>query len=210
MARDSAALAVEHAEQRERIVGAAGRLAVEHGLGDLTVRRIAEAAGTTTMAVYSRFGGRGGVLEALYRRAFEMLGEGLGAVAPRQDAEPRSRLLDLALAYREFALSGPSRYSFMFDRPLPDFEPGQALRAEAFEGSLGPLIDAVRAAGKNPATAVREAYCLWSVLHGLVGLELADVLGTPLPGWGIVPTDGAAERMYRAGVEAMIVGLELG
>jgi AcrR family transcriptional regulator len=196
----------DHEELRERLVVAALRVAAEHGLAELTVRRMAEAAGTSTMAVYSRFGGRAGVLEALYRRAFTMLREAF-ETAPRSG----DRLIGLALAYRAFALENPPRYSFMFERPLVDFEPGLQLRSETLQDSFGPLIGAVRElSGDVPADAVRASYCLWSVMHGLVGLEIADVLGTPLPGWGIVaPQEGAAERMYVAGVRAMLVGLGL-
>lgn len=201
-----AAETAEHQELRERLVVAALRVAAEHGLGELTVRRMAEAAGTSTMSVYSRFGGRAGVLEALYRRAFAMLCDALEEV-PRSHAH----LLDLALAYRAFALASPPRYAFMFDRPLADFEPGEQLRSETLQGSFAPLVAAVREAsgGAIPA-ATRTAYCLWCVMHGMVGLEVAGVLSTPLPEWGVIaPDDAAGERMYIAGVRAMLAGLEL-
>src|SRR2546423_5287378 len=68
MARGGAA-AADHDRQRDQLVDAALRVVGERGLGELTVRRIAEAAGTSTMSVYSRFGGRDGMLEAMYRRA---------------------------------------------------------------------------------------------------------------------------------------------
>jgi AcrR family transcriptional regulator len=197
----------EHAELRERLVSAALRVAGEQGLGELTIRRIAEAAGTSTMSVYSRFGSRAGVLEALYRRAFTMLGDAFEAVP----SSP-THILDLAMAYRAFALASPPRYSFMFDRPLADFEPTEDLRSETLQGSFGPLIAAVRkASGGETPQAVRSAYCLWSVMHGLVGLELAEVLRTPLPGWGLATPDeaAAADRMYVTGVRAMLTGLEL-
>jgi len=82
MARGGAAASVDRERQREQLVDAALRVVEEHGLGELTVRRIAEAAGTSTMSVYSRFGGRDGMLEAVYRRAFVMLGDAFRAASP--------------------------------------------------------------------------------------------------------------------------------
>ena len=40
---------------------------------DLTVRRIATAAGTTTMALYTGYGSRDGLLDVVYARGFEQL-----------------------------------------------------------------------------------------------------------------------------------------
>jgi AcrR family transcriptional regulator len=198
-------------EQRERLVTAALRVAGEHGLAELTVRRIADAAGLSTMAVYSGFGGRAGVLEALYVRAFEMLAEAFEAVrkpSPGGDGEVgdaaarAAYLIALSLAYRSFALQSPTRYSLMFDRAVADFTPSPDLRAASLEKAFGPLVEVVRG-------DLRKVYALWATMHGLVGLELAEVLATAPPSWGVLPDEGAAERMYIAGVRAVLVGLGL-
>ena len=220
MARGGAAASVDRERQREQLVDAALRVVEEHGLGELTVRRIAEAAGTSTMSVYSRFGGRDGMLEAVYRRAFVMLGDAFRAASPpdgtggngNTGADPLSRLLGLAFVYRTFALASPPRYAFMFGRPPVDFEPPEQLRAEVLQGAFGPLIEAVRdASGHEGVQAVRVAYFVWGAMHGLVGLELADVLRHPLPGWDVTPPgdESVGERMYAAGVRAMLRGLGL-
>ncbi|HEU5331158.1 MAG TPA: TetR/AcrR family transcriptional regulator [Actinocrinis sp.] len=220
MARGGATASADHERQREQLVDAALRVVGEGGLGELTVRRIAEAAGTSTMTVYSRFGGRDGMLEAVYRQAFVMLGDAFRAASAPAAAGgggeagsgSLSRLLGLALAYRAFALASPPRYTFMFGRPPVDFEPAEQVRAEVLQGAFGPLIGAVRdASGHQGVQAVRVAYFVWAAMHGLVGLEFADVLRHPLPGWDVAAPsdDGAGERMYAAGVRAMLNGLGL-
>jgi AcrR family transcriptional regulator len=209
MARGSTANSAANAELAAQLVEAALRVLAEHGVGELTVRRVAEEADTSTMGVYSRFGGRAGLLEALYRRGFQLLTETLGAVAVTDD--PVHDLRQLAYAYRDFALDGPQRYLFMFSRPLPDFEPDSGLHATVLQAAFAPVIGAVRQSGAAGLGATRAAYCLWCVMHGLVGLELTDVLRAPLTTWGVTGEDpAAAERMYRAGIQAMIAGLELG
>jgi AcrR family transcriptional regulator len=192
----------------DRLVAAALRVLDEHGVSELTVRRVADQAGSSTMGVYSRFGGRAGLLEALYQRCFDLLAETLAAVPVTHD--PIHNLRELSLAYREFALAGPQRYLFMFSRPLPDFEPTVGLHAAVLQTAFAPVIATVHEAGAEGPLATRAAYCLWCVMHGLVGLELTDVLRTPLTAWGVTGDDPtAAERMYRAGIQAMIAGLEL-
>ena len=209
MARGSTADSAANAELAERLVAAALRVLAAHGVGELTVRRVAEEAESSTMGVYSRFGGRAGLLQALYQRSFHLLTQALGAVPITDD--PLHDLRELAYAYRDFALDGPQRYLFMFSRPLPDFEPTSGLHAEVLQAAFAPVIEAVRRSGAQGLAATRAAYCLWCVMHGLVGLELTDVLRAPLTTWGVTGEDtAAAERMYRAGVQAMITGLELG
>ena len=238
MARGSARAAAAGEELSERLLDAAAQVLAEHGLGELTVRRVAERAESSTMGVYSRFGGRSGILEALYRRLFAQLARELRAVPAT--ADPVQDIRSLTEAYRAFAVAGPQRYAFMFADPLPAFVPGPELRAETVQTTFAPLLDAVRRAGAGgkPGDSVTEtetadtetadrdantdtdtdtdttvtqaAYCLWCIMHGLIGLEFTDVLRTPMVAWGITGEDGAAaERMFHAGVGSMIAGLDL-
>lgn len=192
---------------RERLITAALRVVADHGLGELTVRRVAEVADTSTMGVYSRFGSRIGVLQALYTRTFDMLAQALAAV-PAGDT-PVADLLAIARAYREFALASPNRYLFMFDQATAGFQADEALRAQSFQSALAPVITVVRRAVPPDVHPLRAAYCLWCVMHGLLGLELAKVPGTPLPAVDFQPDDQTAERMYTAGCMAMLTGLGL-
>ena len=65
----------EHDERtRAALLAAAERIVAEGGPAALSVRAVADAAGTTTRAVYSLFGSKDGLLvEALARDAFEFL-----------------------------------------------------------------------------------------------------------------------------------------
>jgi AcrR family transcriptional regulator len=193
---------------RERLV-AAGLLVLDrHGPAELTVRRIAEVAGSSTMGVYTKFESRAGILEAIYRRGFQLLRAALAAVP--EDPDPLRRILDLALAYRRFALANVALYAFMFERPVPDFDPSPALRREALETTFRMLVEAVRGAAARGALPdgdpVRTSYLLWCVLHGMVSIELTHAVRSPLPGW-FLDTPEAGERILLEGVQAMLHGL---
>jgi AcrR family transcriptional regulator len=208
MARDATPQTAPPDDLRERLV-AAGLLVLDrNGPAELTVRRIAEVAGSSTMGVYTKFESRAGILEAIYRRGFQLLREALAAVP--EDPDPVRRILDLALAYRRFALANVALYAFMFERPVPDFDPGPAVRREALGTNFGLLVDAVRSAAAQGALPdgdpVRTSYLLWCVLHGMVSIELTHALRSPLPGW-FLDTPESGERILLEGLRATLSGL---
>ena len=71
------------------------------------------------MAIYSRFGSKEGVVEALYSDGFAELTAALGRV--RRTASPANDVARLTEAYRAFALDRPSVYSVMFERVIAEF-----------------------------------------------------------------------------------------
>lgn len=207
MASNQSAEAPLPEDLRERLVAAGLRVLDEHGPAELTVRRIADLAESSTMGVYTKFGGRAGVLEAVYRRGFELLRATLAAVP--EAADPIRHLLDLALAYRRFALANPALYVFLFEQPVPDFEPDPGLRAEALDTTFDVLVAAVRRAatlGVVPDTdPVHTSVLVWCVAHGMVSLELTHAARGPLPG-RLLDTPEAGERVLLDGVRATLLG----
>lgn len=150
----------------------ASRVLSEEGPHALTVRKIADAAGTSTMGVYSRFGSKNGVVEALYREGFSRLQSAMSAVGATGDTI--DDLQRLGRAYRQNAFDNPAHYAVMFGGVVRDFEPSDAARAQAGEVFVL-LVKAVQRAidcgDLRPVDAANAAYALWAMMHGLVGLE---------------------------------------
>ena len=73
------------------LLTAAHDLLANEGPTALTVRRIAAAAGVSTMNVYSRFGGKDGVLDELFAEGFRRLGERMEATPSSAISEPAAR-----------------------------------------------------------------------------------------------------------------------
>jgi AcrR family transcriptional regulator len=193
---------------RERYLDAALSVLVNRGVPGLTVRGVAEAAGASTLSVYARFGGRAGLLDALYERTFDSLRELLEGLPPSSQ-DGVADLLHLALQYRHFARESPTRYALMFERPVPGFDPDPALRSAVLRTTFTLFIARVQRVCPPGADARSAAYRLWTAMHGLVGAELMMASRRPLPDWFIPPTEEAHEQMYRDGVTAMITGLGL-
>ncbi len=112
----------EHDEHtRAALVAAAEELVAAGGPPALSVRAVADAVGTTTRAVYSLFGSKRGLVDALAAQAFEYLGDGL-AETPETD-DPAADLIELgATMYRHFVQEHPSLYRIAFQRIVPDFD----------------------------------------------------------------------------------------
>ena len=159
----------------ERLVDEAGRILSAEGPAALSLRRLATATGTSTMAVYTRFGDKQGLLAAMFRAGFERLGAVMSeAVADVED--PLSALAALGLAYRRAALENPHLYDLMFGRPVAAFAPDPVDR-EIADSTYRPLVDAVQrcmdAGAMVTGDPERVASYLWAVTHGMVSLELA-------------------------------------
>lgn len=158
---------------RVKLLDEAGRLLSDEGPAALNLRRLATEAGTSTTAVYSLFGGKPGLVRALFLEAFGRFGARLGQV-PKTD-NPIADLRALGVAYRESALADPHLYAVMFGRAIAEFEPDPDDAATSL-ATMDPLVDAVRAASDAGLLVDVEpgevAIALWGVVHGLVSLEL--------------------------------------
>lgn len=154
---------------------------VDEGLGGLSLRRVAERAGCTTMAVYTRFGGKQGLVEALFDEGFERLREAQAAVDSALVGV--DRVLALCLAYRRTAHAYPHHYALMLGRMSGAFQPSAPSR-ERSRATLQTLIEAVLATLEAPVRmaarrqkAEAVAYRLFAFCHGWVSLELAGFAG---------------------------------
>jgi AcrR family transcriptional regulator len=161
-------------ELTRQMIDEGARILAEQGPMGLTMRKLAAACGTSTMAVYSRFGDKPRLLAAMYREGFARLAARLRVSA----TDPLASLTELGRAYRLAALESRHLYGLMFST-LP---PGVSLdRADdqAAGATYSTLVEAVRqavAAGLLIGDPERIALHLWAVAHGMVSLELSGRL----------------------------------
>lgn len=174
--------ATEQGEEtlRATLLDAASALLSAEGPQALAMRRIAGEVGCSTTVLYRMFGGKNGLAEALYSEGFERFQQRLNTVPANPD--PRLRLLDLALAYRDNALQQRNYYGLMFGQAIPGFVPGEEVSRRAI-ASFTVLYDAVTACASAgyliDAEPLSIASTLWATMHGLVSLELAGLLPEP-------------------------------
>jgi AcrR family transcriptional regulator len=163
---------------RVALLDAAGEVLHHEGPGALTTRRLAQEAGTTTQSIYTLFGGKEGVVRAMFREGYARLEARIRRV--RDTDRPLTDLRDLGRAYRAAALASPHYYDVMFGRPVPEFAPDadDLAASEVTRGLLERGVQRCIDAGLlvPGADAADIARWLWAAAHGLVSLELAGYL----------------------------------
>jgi AcrR family transcriptional regulator len=180
------------------LLKSASELLASEGPGALTVRRIATAAGVSTMNVYSRFGGKDGVVEHLFIEGFNRLRAGMSSVVATDD--PIADVMACGLSYRRFAIENPTLYSVMFDRVVPDYQPtieAQMIAGATLEQLADRLERAMAAGALKEADRMSTAALVWATCHGVVSLELKEVGPTAIE-W---------PKVYQRAMEMIIQGL---
>jgi AcrR family transcriptional regulator len=171
---DGTARASRSDDTRLALLAAAHDLLATEGPASLTVRRIAAAAGVSTMNVYSRFGGKDGVLDELFIDGFRRLAARVED-SPNSD-DPMDDLRQCGACYRQFARDNPTYYALMFARVVPEFEPSATAQEVALAalGKVAARVERAMAAGKLRAgDPMTVASALWALQHGLASLELS-------------------------------------
>jgi AcrR family transcriptional regulator len=175
-------------DPRQRLIDAGVHLLEREGVQALNARRVAAEIGTSTMAVYTYFGGMSGLINAIAAESFARFATALTEV-PHTD-DPVADFFAMGGAYRGFALANPQRYQLIFGISSPQevtaqradlTVTGSATNRREPEVSFEALLVAVRrmvAAGRirddgDPAIAGR----MWSLIHGAVMLEMAGFFG---------------------------------
>jgi AcrR family transcriptional regulator len=180
------------------LIEAAARLLAEEGPDALSTRRLAAAVGTSTMAVYTHFGGMDDLVRAMVHEGFRRLNARILAVAETDD--PVTDVVTLGRAYRANALEHRYLYSVMFGgSSLGGFALTDDDRQHGrytLETLIGAVARCMEAGRFRAGDAGLVAHQMWIALHGLVTLELGGFL--------IEPYD--ADACFDAQVCGLLVG----
>lgn len=178
------------------------QLAVE-GAAALSLRGVAREMGLTASALYRYFPSREELLTALVVDAFTSLAEQLERTRDASAGSSGGQLwVNVATAYRRWALSHPSDYTLVFGTPVPGFEAPADRVVPAMQRGIGVLMEVMAACvaggemdlerldaavtpglrpqleawraevGDLPPGALSAAMTCWATLHGLITLEL--------------------------------------
>jgi len=161
------------------LLRAASDILTNDGPSALTVRNIAHRAGVSTINVYSRYGGKDGIVDALYAEGYEELARAIESV-PQTD-DPEADLRACADAYRRFALDHPSHYSVCLEAAYPDHVPSERAKSVAtgaFDRLAARVARCVERWSPLSVDTILAATVIWAGLHGVVSLELQGIAST--------------------------------
>lgn len=185
-------------DTRSAILSAALSILQQQGAGAMTMRSVASAAGCSTTGVYTYFGGKAGLVEAIFIDGFQNFGEAIRTA--RRTAPVEQPLAGLAEAYRAWALSNPTQYMVMFGRAVPDYVPSTYAKGVA----MSTFDDLVASTSLTMATVdlvgepIDIAHHLWAGIHGYVSLELA--------GMDMANDDAVRAKRFQLGVIKLLRG----
>jgi len=188
----------EHDERTaEVLLDVAEQIVAEGGLGALSVRRLAGAAGTTTRAVYSLFGSKDGLVIALGSQAFNLLSDGLDSLPTTDD--PAGDLVEACVVvFRRFVLAHPALFTIGFLRAgvPPDIYREFCTAQENSLARLYARIGRLRNVGLLGQRSEPQAGMELSALcEGLAAFERRGFLRS-----------NDAERVWRDALRALVAG----
>lgn len=197
--------------KRDTVLMAALQLMQEQGDLSFSLRKLADAAHTSTMAIYTYFGNREGLYRALATQAFATFAADVEhAMVKVGNKDARTILLKLAGMYRGLAQTHPSTFDLIFGGKVA-FDRVEPL-SDRFEGLPSPsangydvysiFTDIVQQGVTEgvfrsdvPVRLLMDSY--WAQLHGLVVLERTGYVRSPQD----------ADERFAFGVQAILQGL---
>ncbi|HLT46078.1 MAG TPA: TetR/AcrR family transcriptional regulator [Rubricoccaceae bacterium] len=168
------------ADLRRAILDRSRSLLVEEGYHHLSMRKIARAVGCSATSIYLHFESKDALIHALIDEGMARLHDRLEAArdSAGRDDDPAACLAAMARAYVAFGLENPEYYQVMFqlhpDRmaryPAEHYRRARR-NLELFAGVLARGAEAGTFRVENPDVG---AHVLWTALHGLISLLLAE------------------------------------
>ncbi len=188
---------------------AALELLEREGEAGLTVRGVAAALGLAPNALYRHYPGHDALRAAVADDGTRELLDALRRAARRRlgfESQPAAVVRAVARAYLDFARARPALYGLVMARH--DHPAGRPATRGATSGTTDEVTDEVAHDAlwgfvvallvplTGPANVAAAAVALWGFLHGMVGLDRAELLR------GAKPRDAAA-----FGVDVFLEGL---
>ncbi len=198
----------ESEQRRKCIIKVVRKLIKKGGVGEISLRKVAELAGFSTTVVYALFDDKAMLItQAMDEDLIELTR--VMRVASETQATVLDRLRHVGRAYVHFGLTHPAEYAFVFMQPRPH-APTDAARVQhgdrlqdpyAFARALMEAWAETGAVSAHPEDIDLMTQIFWEGLHGLTARHL--VLGE---GDAWIP-ELPIERHIDVLIEVLLTGL---
>ena len=185
-------------EVKTSILQAAWQLVLEEGWQALSIRKIADAIEYSVPVIYSHFENKDAILTEFTKEGFHLLTE---EVARQRDSQPEAsqQLEAIAQGYWNFAFDNKEFYQLMFGLGIPRCEEvSKVTEMKQFSDVLIGVIQEAISTSTNPQIdAFLKFHTYWSILHGLVSIQLIDGKATTNP-WSQLVLKDAIDGFIKA------------
>lgn len=201
---------LREAEQRRKaIIKIVRKLIKKGGLGDVSLRKVAELAGYSTTVVYSLFDDKAMLITQAMDEDLLELTRVMSAAATAHKT-PLARIRAVGRAYIHFGITHPAEYAFVFMQQRPH-APNESARVQhgdpsqdpyAFARGLWVDLAATGGVSRDDVDIDLMTQIFWEGIHGLTARHL--VMG-PDDAW--MP-EVPSERHVEAMIEVLLTGLQ--
>lgn len=162
---------------KEILIEVSEKIIEEDGLGALSLRAAARAAGVSHMAPYRHFEDKDSLLASVAGKGFLGLANAM-ATSSNDQNDPIDRLHSIGITYVHFAYSNRGLFRLMFSAGITDRARFAGLTAAgevAFSVCANAVSDCYTSADDpGPEVLHRRALNMWSLVHGLGTLMIDD------------------------------------
>ena len=172
-------------EVKAAILHAAWKLVLADGWQSLSIRKIADAIEYSIPVIYDHFENKEAILLEFSKDGFKALVETITVTKSKYD-KPCEQLDAIAFAYWDFAFDNKEYYQLMFGLGIPTCDTTSKIPAMGdFNAVITSSIVGMVAPGKKPAFDPWLKYqSFWSMLHGLVSINMVSPSRAEQPGQG--------------------------
>lgn len=188
-------------EVRQAIMETAWNIVMTQGWHALSMRSIAGAIEYSAPVIYSHFDNKEALLHEFYKQGFLLLGKKLEKARSKYDS-PEDRLYAVALGYWDFAFDNKQYYQVMFGVNMECCSGGNNRPPEVenvisiFQSSIEEVLNKN---GNKKADPQLKRSTLWSILHGLVSINLTSK---------ILKEKGKTEKVLDDAIQSFIFSLK--
>lgn len=164
-------------DTQQTILQVACQLYLDGGLANLSMRRVAKAAGISATAIYRHYEHKEALVVSMIDEGYRIFGSYLYQSLGKPN--PLQRLIASGEAYRQFGLENRAYYQLLF--VAPELYGKRDLPEQVRERAAGTfqiLRDRVTEVLPNPKQVEPCAKAIWALSHGLMSLYHAGMLGS--------------------------------
>lgn len=170
-----------HGDLHAALIEAALSLIAEHGVKGLALSDAARLAGVSVAAPYRHFKDKDALLAEIAGEGFTMFRDALARVAQSHPRDKVKRLVEMGVAYVDFALDHRAHFKVMWEGGV-DKDNYPDLGKTAYEAYLLLQNAAIELLpGSSPSRQRALATAAWTTVHGYASLALEnelDVVGS--------------------------------
>ncbi len=164
-----------HGDLKNALIKAGIEILAQEGVGELSLRKVAQKAGVSHTAPYAHFTDKQALIAAISTEGFRLLHGQVAAATHMYADDPARQLMETAWTYVQFALHDPDQFKIMFssvlekEKEYPDFV---AMSQSNFQQVVVVILACQQAGILRAGPPELMTVTVWGAVHGLIALLL--------------------------------------